>query len=96
MNDSKEISSLQQDRPSFFGRPASFVLWSNLGQKFWGGLLSGIGLGMFVTKFLQDLDMWNSSWVGFAAISMLGGGTGLALRAARSEMLQDANRAKNS
>ncbi len=96
MDTAKEVSVRTEERPSFFSWPASFALWSGVGQRFWGGLLSGVGLGMFVAKFLQDFSMWNAPWVGFVAISMIGGGSGLALRAARHSMLQEANRAKTS
>lgn len=95
MESSKEAPDRKQDRPSFFGRPASFALWSGVGQRFWGGLLCGIGLGMFVAKFLQDWNAWSSSWVGFAAICMIGGGAGLALRAVRALQLKE-NQARNS
>lgn len=90
MDTPNDVSGQGPSHQSFFRIPPNFSLWTHLGQRYWGGLLCGIGLGMFVAKFLQDFNMWeNSPGVGFVAICLIGGGSGLALRATRHAMLQE-------
>ena len=95
MDSQQEKPSLPPDRPSFFGRPASFHLWSRVGQTFWGGLLGGLGLGLFVAKFLQELEIRQTAWVGFIAIALVGGGLGIALSAVRRNLHQEKDQPKN-
>jgi hypothetical protein len=61
-------------------------MWSQLGWTFWGGVLFGLGLGLFVAKFLQELEIWRFAWVGFIAIVLVGIGPGLAWRAVRRKL----------
>jgi hypothetical protein len=78
------------NRPSFFSVPPNVKLWAHLGVRYWAGLFSGIGLGLFFAKFLQDANMWDHSpGVGFVAICLIGGGTGFALRSARQSLLRE-------
>jgi predicted lipid-binding transport protein (Tim44 family) len=83
--DSQENASSPPDRPSFFGLPASLYLWARVGGRFWGGLLAGLGLGLFAAKFLDDVQAFRTVWVGFIAIVLVGMGLGIAVRAARSK-----------
>jgi hypothetical protein len=66
-----------------------------MGQRFWGGVLFGIGLGLFVAKFLQELELWKYALVGFIAIALIGGGLGIAVQAARRTLQREKNQPKN-
>ena len=55
MNSEQVEPSHPVDRSSFFGLPDSIHLLSRMGPTFWGGMLFGLGLGLFVAKFLQEL-----------------------------------------
>ena len=57
-----------------------------MGQTFWGGMLFGLGLGLFVAKFLQELELWKFALVGFIAIVLVGGGLGVAMQAVRGSL----------
>jgi hypothetical protein len=74
------------DRPSFFGLPTSFFLWARVGPRFWGGLLAGLGLGLFVASWLEELGFWKTPWVGFIAIVLVGFGLGSAVTSARRSL----------
>ena len=83
MNSQQVEPSHPSDRPSFLGLPDSVRVWSQMGPSFWGGVLFGIGLGLFAAKFLQELEIWRFALVGFIAIVLVGSGLGIAMRAAR-------------
>ncbi len=56
----------QTKRRGFFDRPASFDFWMKVGGRFWGGLLIGLGFGLFTGAMLvkDELVPLNSSlWV---------------------------------
>jgi hypothetical protein len=74
------------DRPSFLGRPTSFHLWARVGPTFWGGLVSGLGLGLFAAKFLEELGFWRTAWVGFIAIVLVGLGPAIAIPSVRRSL----------
>jgi hypothetical protein len=93
MDHPHETTASLPDKPSFFGRPESFHWWGRLGPKYLGGLLAGIGLGLFVASWLMDLGVMNTAWTGFAAIVLIGGGQGFALQAARREWRAERGRA---
>ena len=80
------------DKPSFFGLPESFHLWARVGSRFWGGVLSGIGLGLFVASWLMELEVMKTVWTGFIAIVLIGLGLGIAWQAARREWLAEKGR----
>ena len=83
MDNQQDKSAPPPDRPSFFGIPPSFLLWARMGATFWGGLLAGLGIGLFVAKFLLDLEVFRTVWVGFIAIALVGIGMGIAVQAVR-------------
>jgi hypothetical protein len=60
-----------------------------VGARFWGGLLAGIGIGLFVAKSLEEFGVFKLVWVGFAAIALVGGGLGIAVRAVRRNSQPD-------
>ena len=95
MDSQPEKPNLPPERPSFFGLPASWHLWTRVGQTFWGGLLGGLGLGLFVAKFLEELEVFKTVWVGFLAIVLVGGGMGIAMRAARRNLQREKDQPKN-
>jgi hypothetical protein len=74
------------DRPSFFGLPTGFFLWARVGPRFWGGLVAGVGLGLFAANFLEELGFWRTPWVGFIAIVMVGMGLGIAVASVRRSL----------
>ena len=84
-----ENASPQPKPPSFFGVPESVHLWARVGARFWGGLLAGVGLGLFAAKFLEDGALFKNVWVGFIAIVLVGGGLGIAMQAARRSLKPD-------
>lgn len=95
MENPQDKPQLSSASASFFGLPASWHLWARVGPTFWGGLLAGLGLGLFAAKFLDDLHVWKSVWVGFVAIILVGIGPGIAIRAVRRNVQQDQELAKD-
>jgi hypothetical protein len=64
----QEKPDLRTDKPSFFGLPASWYLWSRLGARFWGGVLAGLGVGILVAKSLAELEIPTTGWLRGIAI----------------------------
>ena len=95
MNSEQVEPSHAPDRPSFFGLPESIHLWLRMGQTFWGGVLFGLGLGLFVAKFLQELELWRFALVGFIAIVLVGSGLGIAMQAVRRSLQPEKNQPQN-
>ena len=95
MNSEPIEPSHPSDRPSFFGLPDTIQLWAGMGPTFWGGVLFGLGLGLFVAKFLQELELWRFALVGFIAIVLVGSGFGIAMQAVRRSVHREKNRPQN-
>ena len=95
MDNQREPQSLRANRPSFFSLPPNFFLWARVGSRFWGGLLAGIGIGLFVAKSLEEFGVFKLVWVGFVAIALVGGGLGIAVRAVRRNSQPDAGKPQN-
>jgi hypothetical protein len=95
MMDNQENPSPPPDRPSFFDIPASFHLWARVGPTFWGGLLAGLGIGLFVAKSLEELGVFKMVWVGFMAVALVGGGLGIAVQAVRRSSRPDTGKPQN-
>jgi predicted lipid-binding transport protein (Tim44 family) len=86
---------LPPDRPSFFGLPFSFYLWARVGPRFWGGLLSGLGLGLLVAAALAELGLQRNVWVGVIAILLAGIGQVIALRSVRRSLQLEKDQPQN-
>ena len=93
---SQENLNPPAERPSFFGMPPNSFLLAGLGARFWGGLLAGIGIGLFVAKSLDELGIFKLVWVGFVAVALIGTGQGIAFKAVRREFKPNAGKLQNS
>jgi hypothetical protein len=89
MDSQQEGLSPPPDRPSFFGLPASLRLWARVGATFWGGLLSGIGIGLFTAKILEELEVPRRAWLGLLAVVLVAIGQAIALQAVRRSSQPD-------
>ncbi len=61
-----ETTDRQSKKRGFFDRPASVDFWMSVGGRFWGGLLVGLGWGLFTGAMLvkEELIPLNSMfWV---------------------------------
>jgi hypothetical protein len=96
MNSQQENLSPPAERPSFFSVPPNFFLWARVGARFWGGLLAGIGSGLFLAKSLEELGVFKLVWVGFVAIALVGGGLGIAFKAVRRDSKPNTGKPLNS
>jgi hypothetical protein len=47
MDNQLETADRQSKRRGFFDRPAGVDFWLSVGGRFWGGLVIGIGFGLF-------------------------------------------------
>jgi hypothetical protein len=66
MDKQLETTDPQPKKRGFFDRPASFDFWMSVGGRFWGGLLVGLGFGLFTGAMLikDELIPLNSMfWV---------------------------------
>ena len=95
MDSQQEKPTAPPDRPSFFGLPTSFHLWARVGAPFWGGVLAGLGIGLFVAKFLEELEVFRTVWVGFIAIALVGIGLGIAVQTVRRSSQPDKGKPQN-
>jgi hypothetical protein len=95
MESQQENLSPPPDRPSFFGLPANFYLWTHLGAKFWGGLMAGLGIGLLVARTLEDFEVPRAGWLRAIAILLGIGGPLIALRAARRNAQPDKSKPRN-
>jgi hypothetical protein len=87
----QEKSNPQSDRPSFFGMPASWRVWSQLGTKFWSGVLVGVGIGLLLGAGFVELEMMTlhrKAWVSLTGIVLAGIGQAIAWRSARRQQLE--------
>jgi len=74
------------DRPSFFESPAGWRVWSQVGPKFWAGVLVGVGLGLLLGAALVELELMTlqrKAWVSVTGIVLVALGQTIAWRAVR-------------
>jgi len=77
--DSQQQTNDPSDRPSFFGRPAAWRIWSQAGPKFWAGMLAGFGIGLAVAAALVELELLTlhrKAWVSVTGIILFSLGVG--------------------
>jgi hypothetical protein len=77
MDKQSETTDCQPKRRGFFDRPAGVDFWMNVGGRFWGGLLIGIGFGLFIGAMLVKDELvplnsalWVISWLVLYSIGL--------------------------
>ena len=98
MDSQEEKTNPPSDRPSFFGLPASWRVWSQVGGQFWGGVLFGVGIGFLVAAVLVQLELMTlqrTIWVGIIGILLCPIGQTIALRAVRRSWQPDKDKPQN-
>jgi hypothetical protein len=70
MDKQLETTDRQPKRRGFFDRPAFVDFWMNVGGRFWGGLLMGIGFGLVIGASMikdelipPDSGFWFFTWL---------------------------------
>jgi hypothetical protein len=88
MNNQQENTSPASERPSFFGLPPRMRYMSR--ALFWGGVLFGAGLGVFLAAILValeairlDRNRWDH-WVSVLVLAFILIGQAIAQRAVRA------------
>jgi hypothetical protein len=78
MDKQLETSDRQPKRRGFFDRPAGVDFLMNVGGRFWGGLLIGIGFGLFIGAMLVkdeliplDSGLWVIAWLVLYSIGLV-------------------------
>jgi hypothetical protein len=78
MDKQLETIDRQSKQRGFFDRPEFVDFWLNVGGRFWGGLMIGLGFGLFLGATLikdellpTDSGLWYLAWlvlflIGFA------------------------------
>jgi hypothetical protein len=67
MDNQSETTARQPKRRGFLDRPASVDFWMNAGGRFFGGLLTGLGFGLFLgASLIKDelVPTTSGLWVG--------------------------------
>jgi hypothetical protein len=63
----QEKKTTPSDRPSFFGKSPLVRSWSQMGPRFWGGALMGLGFG----TFFGNIALPQSGWWGLLTFLVL-------------------------
>src|SRR4051812_21152542 len=70
MDKQLETTDCQPKRRGFFDRPEFVDFWMTVGGRFWGGLLIGVGFGLFIgSSMIKDellppnSVLWIGAWV---------------------------------
>jgi hypothetical protein len=78
MDKESETTDPQSKRRGFFDRPASVDFWLSVGGRFWGGLLIGLGFGLFMGAALVkdelvslDSGLWVVAWLVLYSIGLV-------------------------
>jgi len=86
MSAQQERPNPMSGRPSFFGLPAGSRVWSQLGTKFWSGVLVGVGIGLLLGAAFVELELMTlqrKAWVSVTGIALAGVGQVIAWRSVR-------------
>ena len=87
------------ERPSFFGLPPSWRVWSQVGPQFWGGVLIGVGVGFLLAAVLVELEVMTLQLTPRAAaivIAFLLIGQAITLRAFRRSRQPEKDKPQNA
>ena len=78
MDKQLESPDHQVKRRGFLDRPAGVDFWLGLGGRFWGGLVMGLGIGLFLGASLikdemvpTDSGFWVVAWLGLFSIGLI-------------------------
>ena len=80
MDSQRHETKNPSDRPSFFGQPAAIRDLSQLGPRFWYGMLAGFGLGLAVAAVLVEtelLALHRKAWVSGIGVILFSVGVGI-------------------
>jgi hypothetical protein len=72
----------------FFGLPAGLRVWSQLGRKFWAGVLVGLGIGFQIAAVFVELELMGphrKAWVSLTGVILFGLGLTTLPRATESK-----------
>ena len=86
MNPPQEKLNSPLHKASFFGPPASWRVWSQVGTRFWAGVLIGVGLGLLFGAVLVELELMTlekKAWVSASGILLVGIGQMITWRSVR-------------
>ncbi|HLJ91925.1 MAG TPA: hypothetical protein VKU02_01900 [Gemmataceae bacterium] len=78
------------NRSRFFGFPVSWRGWSGMGQRFWAGVLMGIGLGLLLGAALLEQNLMavdRKAWVSVTGIVLAFLGLTIARRAVKRDQV---------
>jgi hypothetical protein len=56
MSSPQEKPGAESERPKFLAVPEHMRIWSQIGPRFWGGVVAGIGFGYFVALILAEVE----------------------------------------
>ena len=78
MDKQLETTDHQSKPRGFFDRPAGVDFWMSVGGRFWGGLLIGIGFGLFIGAMLikdelipLNSGLWVIAWIVLYSIGLV-------------------------
>jgi hypothetical protein len=78
MDNQLETADRQPKKRGFFDRPAGVDFWLSVGGRFWGGLLIGLGIGLFLGASLikdqivpTDSGLWVGAWLVLFSLGLI-------------------------
>jgi hypothetical protein len=98
MDKQVETSDHHPKKRGFFDRPASFDFWMSVGGRFWGGLLVGLGFGLFTGAMLikdELIPLSSMFWV-IAWLALFFIGLNIALRSVNRSAKPGTDRSETS